>query len=422
MTTGKLYYGSTLICDGSGGGGYVRPSDWLALPDMSATEGFAGLHAVWNDDANFCTVQCQGAYTVDWGDGTPLEFHASGVIAYHNFAWSSVPASTLTSRGYRQAIVVVTPQTGQNMTSLVLAQKHNEPGLSNGYSSGWLDWEINGPNLATINLSNTATFQNRMVEQCTIHSIGAVSALSSLFANCSSLQSVPLFDTSNVINMQSMFVNCYSLSDIPLLNTSNVTVFAGTFQNCTSLVVGPAFDTSAATNMTNMFLGCVALQTVPLYNTGLVTTMQSMFQNCYSLKEIPAFNTASVNNFSGAFINCYNLSSMPLINTAAATNMTNMFNGCNSLQSLPALDMSLVTSTNNIFVGCGSLSRSQLLGTRVSISYLNCKLSSADLDEIYTNLADLTSLPTQTITVTGNYGTAGDNPAIAIAKNWTVVG
>jgi hypothetical protein len=59
---------------------------------------------------------------------------------------------------------------------------------------------------------------------------------------------------------------------------------------------------------------------------------------------------------------------------------------------------------------------------KVSVSFANCKLSAADLNEIYTNLADLTGLTGQTITVTGNYGTAGDDPTIATAKNWTVTG
>jgi len=46
-------------------------------------------------------------------------------------------------------------------------------------------------------------------------------------------------------------------------------------------------------------------------------------------------------------------------------------------------------------------------------------LSSAALNEIYTNLATVTG---QTITVSGNYGTTGDDPTIATAKGWTVSG
>jgi hypothetical protein len=47
------------------------------------------------------------------------------------------------------------------------------------------------------------------------------------------------------------------------------------------------------------------------------------------------------------------------------------------------------------------------------------QLAAAQLDEIYTNLPTVTS---KTITVSGNWGTAGDTPTIATAKGWTVTG
>ena len=56
---------------------------------------------------------------------------------------------------------------------------------------------------------------------------------------------------------------------------------------------------------------------------------------------------------------------------------------------------------------------------RVSFSVAACKLSATALNEIYTNLP---SIAGQTITVSSNYGTATDNPAIATAKGWAVTG
>lgn len=56
---------------------------------------------------------------------------------------------------------------------------------------------------------------------------------------------------------------------------------------------------------------------------------------------------------------------------------------------------------------------------RFSFSVAFCKLSAAALNEIYTNLPTVVG---QTITVSNNYGTTGDNPAIATAKGWTVTG
>ena len=75
-----------------------------------------------------------------------------------------------------------------------------------------------------------------------------------------------------------------------------------------------------------------------------------------------------------------------------------------------------------MFSNAQSIARVEATGIKVNVNFANCSLSAAALNEIYTNLADLTALPTQTITVTGNYGTSGDNPTIATAKNWTVTG
>lgn len=70
-------------------------------------------------------------------------------------------------------------------------------------------------------------------------------------------------------------------------------------------------------------------------------------------------------------------------------------------------------------VNCFGLKRCQATGIKVSTSFASCTLGPDELNEIYTNLATVTG---QTITVTGNYGTASDNPAIATAKGWTVTG
>ena len=44
-----------------------------------------------------------------------------------------------------------------------------------------------------------------------------------MFNNCSSLQSVPLFNTISVSSMQNMVRDCLSLQEIPAFNTASVT-------------------------------------------------------------------------------------------------------------------------------------------------------------------------------------------------------
>jgi hypothetical protein len=99
-----------------------------------------------------------------------------------------------------------------------------------------------------------------------------------------------------------------------------------------------------------------------------------------------------------------------------------MFSGCASLSSVPALNVSAVSSSGNfanMFNNCNSLSRIQASNFNYTFSVANCKLGAAQLDEIYTNLPVAVG---QTITVSNNVGTTGDDPTIATLKGWTVTG
>ena len=369
-TTGKIYLGSILISNGA----WSRPSDWIAMPTITPTEQkVAALFLVGDNDSNFVAFRFSGNYTVDWGDGN-IENVVGGVTAEHNYVFSSLSASTEigpTGSKMRQAMIVITPQAGQNLTSISFNFKHSLLGTTT-YTTPILEITLSAPNCTTLIIGGT-TANLRLIEQCTILSHNTISAVN-MFLGCASLQSVPLFNTSAVTNMGNMFQSCASLQSVPLFNTSAVTNMGVMFQSCASLQSIPLFNTSAVTNMGNMFNSCASLQSIPLFNTSAVTSMGSMFANCASLQSIPN-------------LNCSN-----------ATNITPFASNCNGLK------------------------RCQATGIKASVSFANCVLSATNLNEIYTNLADLTALPTQTITVTGNYGIATDNPAIATAKNWTVVG
>ena len=58
-----------------------------------------------------------------------------------------------------------------------------------------------------------------------------VNILQNMFSSCVSLQSVPLFNTTNVTNMGSMFNSCVSLNFIPAFITTAVTTDFTTFAN-----------------------------------------------------------------------------------------------------------------------------------------------------------------------------------------------
>ena len=284
--------------------------------------------------------------------------------------------------------------------------------------------------LQSVPLFNTVTVTNissmftgcHSLQSVPLFDTAAVTNMSNMLSNCYSLQSVPLFNTASVTNMSSMFSGCFLLQSVPLFNTASVTNMSNMLINCSSLQSVPLFNTAAVTNMGSMFNNCRALQSVPLFNTASVTDMFNMFSGCISLQTVPLFNTAAVTSMQQMFSSCTSLKTVPLLNTAAVTSMSNMFSNCTSLQSVPALVTSTPTVSaafTNMFINCPSLSKIQATGFRFTFSVASCKLSATALNEIYTNLPTVSS---QTITVTGNYGVATDNIAIATAKGWTVSG
>jgi surface protein len=57
------------------------------------------------------------------------------------------------------------------------------------------------------------------------------------------------------------------------------------FNGCSSLATVPPFDTAKVTNMTSMFYNCSSLTTVPPFDTAKVTSMNSMFNGCSLLTD-----------------------------------------------------------------------------------------------------------------------------------------
>ena len=153
-----------------------------------------------------------------------------------------------------------------------------------------------------------------------------------------------------------------------------------------------------------------------------LTNLSYLFNGFYSFKNLVQLNTANVTSFANMFSNCYSLLSIPLLNTSSGTNFANMFSNCCSLQTVPALSFASDTSNalTSTFILCPSLSSVNITGISLNVSFIDCKLSASDMNNIFTNLPTVTG---KTITIrSGNWGYNGSgyNEAIATAKGWTV--
>ena len=245
---------------------WVRPSDWLSMPTniTSADQIFVGLHAVFESGQNYCAFSfttSAGQYKVDWGDGT-VTLHNSNTIAQKNYDYASISNSTICSRGYKQVIIKVTPVSGNLLTCNFQQRFVTTPAQNQAYSSGFLECILSMPNASSggsIIFGGVTIIRHAYCEKVDIKTIGNATSMVNMFYNCTSLQSVPLFNTQNVTNMDSMFRNCSSLQSVPLFNTQNVTNMQQMFVSCFSLNFIPNFNTALVTNFTNFANGCSSL-------------------------------------------------------------------------------------------------------------------------------------------------------------------
>ena len=386
---------------------WQRPADWLPMPtNITETDQiFVGLHAVIENSDNYCAflfTTSSGQYRVDWGDGN-ITLHNSGTIAQYQYNYASISNSTLSSRGYKQVMIKVTPVSG-NLLGCNFQQRFvTTPVQNQAYSSGFLECILSMPNASTGSsiIFGGTTIRHAYCEKVDIKTIGNAASMQNMFNGCYSLQSVPLFNTANVTSMVNMFYNCFSLQSVPLFNTVNVT------------------------NVQNTFFGCYSLQSVPLLNTSNVTLMSNMFQNCVSLQSVPLFNTAKVTNMSLMFTGCVSLQSVPLFNTTNVTNMSNMFQNCQSLNFIPAFITTAVTTDFTTFANGSTSINRILMSFNRTVVLQNCQLSRDALVEIFTNLVDRTSTTSANIDITGNWGASAlttANRLIATNKNYVITG
>lgn len=308
---------------------------------------------------------------------------------------------------YKQVIITITPQTGNNnFTNFNFNVKHNQAGLQNNYATGWLDITLSAPGLTSITFASTGTqVTHSNLQQFQLISTNTVSNFNGFFNRCFSLKSVPKFvlRTTGTCTMNNFFWQCYGLTHAPVFTDINGNDAA-----------------PRITSVDTMFRFCHSLQYVPDYNLSSCTNFNTMLGDCFSLERAPMLNTSAANMMINMFYGSPNIKYVPDYNTSNCTMMSEIFRGCNSLQEMPAFNLNNISSAgnlNNQLFQCFSVMRNRATGAKWTHSIANCHLSADALNEYYTNLPTVSG---QTLTVTGNWGASASNTSIATAKGWSV--
>lgn len=237
---------------------WVRPADWLPItPPVPSDKRIVGLHAVQNGGSNFVRVTCRGAYRVDWGDGAGWVNYADNTPAEKNLSWGDYSSGTLTAAGYRQAIIMVEAQAGQNLTQVYLNERHSAS--SQTYGTGWLDVAIASSSTVDLRITGFSGVTHPMLERFTCDA--SLTSVGPSFLQSYALRSVSL-DTSSVTNFTNMFLSCYSLQTVPALNTAAGTNFTNMFQNCYSLQQSDITGTKYTISYASANLSAAALNNI----------------------------------------------------------------------------------------------------------------------------------------------------------------
>ena len=121
-----------------------------------------------------------------------------------------------------------------------------------------------------------------------------------MFYKCSSLETIPLLNTSNITDMSNMFEKS-GIKTIPALDTSKVTNMGGMFGDCESLTYLPALDTSHATNMDNFIYNWNErpdFKSVYGIDFSSITSQPSNFFSYYDSPDLTHFIVNGKINFS----------------------------------------------------------------------------------------------------------------------------
>lgn len=382
----------------------LKPSDWQNLPEpLPDEEVIYILMGVADIDNNYALLSFSGDYTIDWGDGV-IENYASAVYASHLYDYNSGFLSSETNEGLKQAIIKVTPQSGQTLFGATFATQLTDF-IGSGHYSMFLEVKIacsqfqlasntfqDNPHIRIIDfvypLNDDGNYFSRAFEdmksltwirRMDIQGLDFISSKngSYMFANCNSLVKLPFLDLTKFSNLQGAFRYCNSLREINIETSDSLTYCPNMFENCTSLKKVPYVETENCNTLNNFCQSCYNIETFPKLNTSNITNFSYFLDSCYSLKKVSALDYSKATNMAYAFKTCLSLTEIGRNNTLEFLQPVSLratFSTCSSLEDLSLSIEELSTDSYHLyetFYNCNSLTSLQFLKNLKSQGSIN---------------------------------------------------
>ncbi len=278
--------------------GFVRPSDWPAIWDgESEIEKAEMVIGVWpqptSGTGNRIAIKAQGAFTIDWGDGSTPENFASGATAEHIYDYANtnlVPCS----EGYKTAKLVLTPQSGQSITLLDLSQRPSAV-IANGnyhWANPILDFVGRLPSLTSLTIYNSNASGVSTLRLCRRFWLTDSASFSTKFSDMFTLLDCVLVarngaDISGSFSTPAGFSGCLSLiipPHIPIFS-SNVS-FANVFNNCKALKVAPKWPWATVASSLEECFSYSGITRAEIDIGTKAITIAYLFYNCNLLRRV----------------------------------------------------------------------------------------------------------------------------------------
>lgn len=414
-TTGKVYLGSTLVCDGAGGGftpppamhllpeDWTRPDYWPAMSDPPpGTQQIKILMRVdppvpgGSTDVSTIRLDAEGPWDVDWGDGTSESNLTLATTKTMSWAGATSVALDINSAvaGVEYWIEDLgdTPEADWNALAGTSGVAYKR-----GFS---LKAAVNGSTLS--NTTGTISRAPYRFAIITITPNGAgnlTDFISNYDANHIEMGNMlevviraPFLTTWNAL--PSGYVNEYTCLHVKILEHSltalslssiaglecfeinnsgiEITDWNSAFLNTNLRYLTP-LDLSGATNLNSTFRGSL-IDGYPSFTANSATTISSMFQSCTCLRALgditanSATASATLLTSSGALASVGNislpLSTSPLtfptsivtvgdLYIPSVTSLNSMFYNCESLRSVGTITATAATTATSLFEFAG---------------------------------------------------------------------